>query len=104
MTTIFLQHCSLIGASTTLMLRFVFLLIQKQPYSTWLKPLLKADISGVLLGIAGGYSGCLVSTWMSGFSQQWLVILLSACLGAFLVGWILQMVLERLVWRRLGWA
>ncbi len=104
MTITILLRSALIGACTALILRFVFLLIQKQPYSTWLKPLLKAGISGVLLGIAGGYAGYLVSTWVSGFSQQWLVILLSACLAAFIVGWILQMVLERLVWRRLGWA
>jgi branched-subunit amino acid ABC-type transport system permease component len=53
--------------------------------------------------VAGGYAGYVVSSWVAGFSQHWLILFLSAIIVAFIVGWILQMLLERLVWRRLGW-
>ena len=121
----FLLRCALIGATTALIIRIVMLFIQKQPRATWppldkargsladswlidiLKEskfvLLKTGISGALLGMAGGYAGYMVSTWVAGFSQHWLVLLLSAIIAAFIVGWVMQMVLERLVWRRLGW-
>ena len=120
----FLLRCALIGATTALIIRIVLLFIQKQPHNTW-PPLdkargpladswlitflnenkfvlLKTVISGALLGMAGGYAGYTVSTWVAEFSQHWLVLLLSAIIAAFAVGWVLQMLLERLVWRRLG--
>ncbi len=103
MTPTILLYSALIGACTALILRFVFLLIQKQPRNTWFKPLLKTGLSGAMLGCVGGYVGYLTANWVSGFNQQWLVILLSACLAAFMVGWIWQNLLERLVWRRLSW-
>ncbi|MBI9051176.1 MAG: hypothetical protein JEZ00_17265 [Anaerolineaceae bacterium] len=104
MTPTFLLRCALIGACTALIIRLILLLIKKQPRNTWPKPLLKTGISGALLGMAGGYAGYLVSTWVAGFSQHWLVLLLSAIIAAFIVGWILMSILERLVWRRLGWG
>jgi uncharacterized membrane protein YeaQ/YmgE (transglycosylase-associated protein family) len=103
MTTTFLLRCALIGATTGLIIRIIMLFVKKQPKNTWPKPLLKTAISGALLGMAGGYAGYMVSTWVAGFSQHWLVLFLSAIIAAFIVGWLLQMVLERLVWRRLDW-
>ena len=87
----FLLRCALIGATTALIIRIIMLFIQKQPLSTWSKPLLKTGISGALLGMAGGYTEYLVSTWVSGFSQHWLVLLLSSIIAAFIVGWILSL-------------
>ncbi|MBI9051513.1 MAG: hypothetical protein JEZ00_18970 [Anaerolineaceae bacterium] len=104
MPPIFLLRCALIGATTGLIIRIIMLFVKKQPCSTWPKPLLKTAISGALLGMAGGYAGYLVSTWVAGFSQHWLVLLLSAIIAAFIVGWILMSILERLVWRRLDWG
>jgi uncharacterized membrane protein YeaQ/YmgE (transglycosylase-associated protein family) len=103
MTTTFLLRCALIGATTGLIIRIIMLFVKKQPRATWPKPLLKTAISGALLGVAGGWTGYMVSTWVAGFSQYWLILFLSAIIAAFIVGWILQMLLERLVWRRLGW-
>jgi hypothetical protein len=99
----FILKCVLYGAYTALIIRFIVLIIKKVPRRAWRQILLKAGISGALLGMAGGYSGYLVSTWVAGFSQHWLVLLLSAIVAAFITGWVLQMLLERLVWRRLGW-
>jgi hypothetical protein len=104
MTINLLLQTMFIGMGTALVLRMVFLLIRKQSRKTWSKPLLKTGISGALLGMAGGYVGYLVSSWVAGFSQHWLVLLLSAILAAFITGWIIQMALERMVWRKLGWG
>ncbi len=99
-----LPQSALIGACAAIILRLIFLLLKKQTSSTWLKPLLKAGISGALLGMAGGWIGYQTVNWVSGYSQSWLVLLFSACLSAFIMGLFLQMLLERLIWRKLGWG
>ncbi len=99
-----LIQSALIGVYTALVLHLIFLLLKKQPRSTWLKPLLKAGISGAMLGMAGGYIGYLTANWVSGYSQSWWVLMFSACLSAFIMGLLLQILLERLVWRKLRWG
>ncbi|MBI9051972.1 MAG: hypothetical protein JEZ00_21330 [Anaerolineaceae bacterium] len=100
----YLLKCALYGAYAALIIRFIILIVKKVPRRAWRQNLLKAGISGALLGMAGGYAGYLVSTWVSGFSQHWLILLLSAIIAAFIVGGILMNILERLVWSRLGWG
>jgi hypothetical protein len=76
MTITFLLRCALIGAIMALIIQTIMLFKKKQPRSTWAKPLLKAGISGALLGLAGGLTGYFVAAWVAGFSQHWLVLLL----------------------------
>jgi hypothetical protein len=104
MTTILLLNSALIGTYTALILRIIFLLLKKQPRNIWQKPVLKAGLSGAVLGCAGGWIGYLTASWVTGYSQHWLVLLLSACLSAFIFGWLIQMLLERVLWRRLKWG
>ena len=98
-----LLRCTLIGAMMALIIQIAMFFIRKQPRKIWLKPLLKAAISGALLGLAGGFAVYMVAAWVAGFSQHSLVLLLSAIAAGFIVGLALQKLLERLIWRRLGW-
>ena len=98
-----LLRSALIGGATAVIIRLIILLVKKQTISSWPKPLLKAGASGFLLGCVGAWGGSLAAEWVTGFNLHWLLVLLAACATAFVLGLLLQAVLDRLLWRPLGW-
>ena len=98
-----LLRSALIGGATAVIIRLIVLLVKKQPASSWPKPLLKAGASGLLIGGIGAWGGSVAAGWVADFNLHWLLVLLAACAAAFVLGLLLQAVLERLLWRSLGW-
>ena len=98
-----LLRSALIGGTTAVIIRLIVLLVKKLPASSWPKPLLKAGASGLLIGGIGAWGGSLAAGWVAGFNLHWLLVLLAACAAAFVLGLLLQAVLERLLWNPLGW-
>lgn len=98
-----LLRSALIGGTTAVIIRLIVLLVKKLPASSWPKPLLKAGISGLLIGGIGAWGGFLAAGWVTGFNLHWLFVLFATCVTAFVLGLLLQAVLERLLWNPLGW-
>jgi len=98
-----LLRSALIGGTTAVIIRLIVLLVKKQPAGSWPKPLLKAGASGLLIGGIGAWGGSLAAGWAADFNLHWLLVLLATCTTAFVLGLLLQAVLERLLWNPLGW-
>ena len=91
-----------IGGATAVIIRLIVLVVEKKPASNWPKPLLKAGASGLLIGGIGAWGGSLTAGWVADFNLHWLLVLLAAYAAAFVLGLLLQAMLERLLWRPLG--
>ena len=99
-----LLRSALIGGATAVIIRLIVLLVKKQSAGSWPKPLLKAGASGLLIGSVGAWGGSVAAGWVvAGFNPHWLLVLLVACVAAFVLGFILQALLERMLWRPLSW-